>query len=107
VSSSETIKAIKVGDRARSFDFPDNLLSRDPENAEHACFAEGLVVAITDPATHPQFRDCARYVIHVERRVFGGSSERDQGLVGQIVYPPVNGTPSLFGGATNGVEVVK
>lgn len=98
--------SIKVGTKVRSFDFPDNVLSRDPKDSEHACFAEGVVVEITDPATHPMFHDCARYAVRVERRVFGGSGERDQGLVGETIYPPVNGTATWTGGVTNGVEAV-
>jgi hypothetical protein len=100
------LSTIQIGDRVRSFDFPDNILSREEANPEHSCYAEGVVESVTDPKTHPEFRDCARYAIRVDKRLFGGSTERDQGLVGELVFPPVNGTPSTLGGITNGVELV-
>jgi len=86
--------AIETGDRVRSYDFPG---FRDDS------YVEGVVEGVTDPDTHEHFRDCARYVIRVERQVAGGQ-EVDY-LVGELVYPPLNGTPSMLGGVTNGVEL--
>ena len=98
---------IAAGDRVRSFDFAMSLddgtqIGRDLEG-ERACFIEGIVVRITDPATHESFRDCPRYEILVERKVFGGedlgSPERPY-----HVYPPVNGARTLFRRPPNYVE---
>jgi hypothetical protein len=70
---------------------------------EKQCYVEGVVEAITDPETH-EFRDCARYAIRVDRRVFAGE---EHGSVGELVYPPVNGTPSwLSGKPSSSVELV-
>tara|TARA_Y100000310_G_C20610288_1_gene777652 strand:+ start:534 stop:806 length:273 start_codon:yes stop_codon:yes gene_type:complete len=88
---------IQVGDRVRSFDFD----SREVVG-ETACFVEGVVQNITNPAIDTMFRDCAHYEIRVERRVFGGV---EMEVVGGLVYPPVNGIPSTFGNVTNYVEL--
>ena len=88
---------IKVGDRVRSFDFG----SREVVG-ETACFVEGVVRNITNPDVDTMFRDCARYEIRVDRRVFGGV---EMEVVGGLVYPPTNGTPSTFGDVTNYVEL--
>lgn len=81
---------IKVGDRVKSYDFPD-LLTWDPERAEE-CFVEGVVQVITS------MEGCDRYGIAVDRRVLGGEDRwpGDQ----KWVYPPVNGVPTLTGGVT-------
>jgi len=89
---------IQVGDLVRSYDFPDFQDDKRPS------FVEGIVEAITDHETHPTFRDCNRYQIHVSRRVFGGKERTDQ--IGVRVFPPVNGTPSWLGGVTEGVVVL-
>lgn len=91
---------INVGDRVRSHDFPDRYWD-DGEDPQ--CYAEGIVEEITDPKTHARFRDCPRYVIRVERHIFQGKVvEHDE-----LIYPPVNNVPKLFGGFTNGVIVVE
>ena len=92
---------IKVGDRVRSFDFTGHPGARALEG-ESACFVEGVVRNITNPAIDTMFRDCAHYEIRVDRRVFGGVETE---VVGGLVYPPVNGTPSLFSGPTDFVEL--
>jgi hypothetical protein len=91
---------IKVGDRVRSFDFG----SREVEG-EAACFVEGVVRNITNPAIDTMFRDCAHYEIRVDRRVLAGE-EINGAIIGGLVYPPVNGTPSTFSGITDYVELV-
>jgi len=89
-----------VGKQVRSFDFADRPGGRDIEG-ERACFVQGQVLGITDPDEHPTFRGCARYIIHVTRKVSGGE-ERDGGA--SIMYPPINGTPTWMGSVTDGVE---
>lgn len=78
---------VKVGDRVRSFDFSHR---RD-------CFVVGTVAGIDDADW-----DCPRYRVVAEYRVVQG--EKDFGCEGTEFFPPVNGTPSLFGEATAGVE---
>ena len=81
---------IKVGDRVKSYDFPD-LLTWDPERAEES-FVEGVVHAITP------VEGCFRYGIAVDRRVLGGEDHWPGGQ--EWVYPPVNGVPTSMGGVT-------
>jgi len=94
------IDVIQIGNRVRSFDF----YSRDLDGPA-ACYVEGTLIAITDPALPgEQFRDCARYVINVDRQIFaGGERTGDTSLVGEQVYPPVNGTLTAFGERTDAV----
>ena len=56
--------SISVGDRVRSFDFP---YCRDLDG-QRACFVEGRVVDFKE------LEGCQRYVIDVERCVFGGKA---------------------------------
>ena len=85
--------SIKVGDKVRSFDFQSKDLT-----GERACFVEGTV------ENCPVLEGCHRYAIRVETSVFGG--KEDKRRVGSVVYPPINGTPSLFGGVTDFVEPI-
>jgi hypothetical protein len=79
---------IKVGDRVRSYDFPG---SRDD------CYIEGVVEEVGI-----MLEGCPRYKIRGERIVWRG---KDEGAPADpYVYPPVNGTPTLFGDVTNGVK---
>jgi len=96
-----TTTIINIGDRVRSFDFG----SREVEG-ETACFVEGVVRNITHPSVDSNFRDCPHYEIRVDRRVLAGE-EIDGAIIGGLVYPPVNGTPSTFGGVTDSVELVE
>ena len=84
---------ISVGDFVRSFDFPQ---SRDLDG-DRACYMEGRVVDFQE------LEGCRRYVIDVERCVFGGK-ERDK--FSKRIYPPVNGTRRMFGGVCDGVELM-
>lgn len=97
---------IKIGDKVRSFDFADGDFGRDL-TGERACYVEGFVVDITRmvPAEDGFLMDagCDRYVIEIERQVFGGE-EVDEPL--DRVYPPVNGTPTWGDRVTNCVEVI-
>jgi hypothetical protein len=87
---------IQVGSKVRSFDFSDGPGGRSL-SGERACYAEGEVVGFED------HQGCERYVVAVERYVFGG--EPREAWPAKI-YPPVNGTPKLFGGVCDGVELV-
>tara|TARA_R100000008_G_scaffold86770_1_gene81494 strand:- start:2179 stop:2445 length:267 start_codon:yes stop_codon:yes gene_type:complete len=87
---------IKVGDRVRSFDFSDGPDGRSL-SGKRACYVEGEVVGFE------HYQGCERYVIQVERCIFGGV-EKDAWPA--KVYPPVNGTPKLFGGICDNVELI-
>lgn len=79
---------IRPGERVRSYDF----------GGIRTCYAEGVVEEITGP-----IEGCPRYKLRVETRVLDGQridAHED------YVYPPVNGTPTTFGGVTNCVERV-
>lgn len=80
--------SIQVGDTVRSFDF----------DGRTDCYVDGIVEAIGPVA---EFRDCDRYTIRVTCQVFAG---KPQAKHTPHVYPPVNGTPKLFGGVCNGVQ---
>ena len=82
-----------IGDRVRAFDFDDD---RDLEGSR-ACYMEGQITGIK------QIEGCWRYKIEVRKCVFGGKV-RDN--FPKVVYPPINGTPRLFGGVCDGVEVI-
>ena len=84
---------IRVGSKVRSFDFD---YCRDLAG-ERACYVEGEVVGIEPHG------GCDRYVIAVERAVFGGEERKS---FPKKVYPPVNGARKLMGGETNLVEMV-
>lgn len=88
-SGVEPDTSIKAGHRVRSYDFPGT----------DTCYAEGVVEEITEP-----WEGCARYKIRVEKQVF---DSQPQAQHAEFVYPPVNGTPTLFDGVTNGVVRVE
>ena len=70
---------IEKGDRVRSFDFENN----------DDCFVDGRVVNV-------EFVEgCIRYVIAVERCIFDGG-EMSEEHTPDFIYPPVNGTPTMF-----------
>jgi len=88
---------ITIGTRVRSFDFAkDDGYGRDL-TGDRACYVEGEVVGFD------HIEGCKRYRILVDRDIFGGKEEDRR--VGRLATPPLNGTPTLFGGATNFVEV--
>lgn len=79
---------IQVGNKVRSYDFPH----------DRECYVEGVVENLTEK------EGCERYRIRVTRRIWAG--EDITAPLNGCVYPPVNGTPALFGGVTNFVELV-
>lgn len=87
---------ISVGDFVRSFDFP---YSRDLEGPR-ACYIEGVVEGFK------KVEGCERYIVRVNRKVFGGEEED---ILGRFphVYPPVNGTPRMLGGVCDAVELIQ
>jgi len=87
---------IRVGDTVRSFDFE----SHDVEGSR-ACYVEGRVTAITEHDDNGNPWGCPRYRIEVTRCVFGGEPRERHAAV---VFPPVNGTPTLMGDVCNSVE---
>lgn len=82
-----------IGDRVRAFDFDDN---RDLDG-ERACYMEGQITGLE------HHEGCWRYKIEVRKSIFRGMNMTD---FPAVVYPPVNGTPRMFGGECNGVEVI-
>lgn len=90
---------IKIGDRVRSFDFDCRDIT-----GERACYIEGCVEDISDRLGY----GFDQYHIRVERQIFGGVQlPRGQSLVGEVVYPPVNGTPRIPSGVTGFVVVIE
>ena len=88
---------VEVGNRVRSFDFH---YMRDLDGPR-SCYMEGEVTAIVE---HPHFGyKC--YEIQVDRCVARGNELPAQKYP-PTIYPPVNGTPKMLGGATDGVEVI-
>jgi hypothetical protein len=93
---------INVGDRVRSYDFPDISSLKD------SCFVEGIVEAVghVDQIGGPD-----RYTIRVERRVWRGQECSPEEIALQFLggraYPPVNGIPTWLGGVTRGVEKIE
>jgi len=78
---------IQVGDKVRSYDFPGD---RDD------CYVEGEVIG------YRWLNGCERYAVRVYKKVWQGKPE----LVAGIVFPPLNGTPTMQGDYTNGVEKI-
>lgn len=83
-------REIGIGDYVRSYDFP----------GVKDCYVEGTVVDVL----HGD--DYDRYKIAVDRTMFDGRPETLFDGVETFVYPPVNGTPTLFGGVTSYVELI-
>lgn len=91
---------IKIGDRVRSFDsqYPE----RQQLEGEFANYVEGVVTGTRE------IEGCTRYEILVDRDVFQGREiTGPNSRTGAAVYPPVNGTRTLFGEVLNGVEVIR
>jgi hypothetical protein len=84
---------IQIGNRVRSFDFH---YMRDLEGPR-SCYMEGEVIGFEE------VRGCTRYVIKVDRCVSGGKERSD---FPEVIYPPVNGTPTTMGRVTDGVELL-
>ena len=88
---------IQIGNRVRSFDFADGPEGR-AVTGERACYVEGTVIDVEE------VEGCSRYRIWVDRDVFQGKELETR--VDTYVFPPVNGTPTLFSGDTDYVEIV-
>lgn len=86
---------IEIGSKVRSFDFDHRDLEGD-----NAFYVEGKVVNILSGGVY----GCDRYVILVGRQIFQG--EEVDYHIGKEILPPVNGIPNLFGGITDGVELL-
>ena len=82
-----------VGDIVRSFDFHGN---KDLEGPR-ACYMEGQITGLQ------MLEGCWRYKIEVSKCV-GAGKVREQ--FPAVIFPPVNGTPRMFGGECNGVELL-
>jgi len=104
--TTEKIDIIQITDRVRSYDFPQS----------RTCFIEGVCEGIARRGEEDYlpvgeggkveavcFSDCDRYIIRVERQVFDGA---EISIRNAYVFPPVNGSPALFGGPTKGVELI-
>lgn len=78
-----------IGTLLRSYDFESN----------RTCYAEGVLVRYETDAS-----GCERYVIRVSRIVWEDKPEVEGHMIGQEIYPPVNGTPTSMGRVTNQVE---
>jgi hypothetical protein len=88
---------IKIGDKVRSFDFPDRFetAAEQPLTGPRACFVEGIVEGFTERG------GCNRYVVKATKRVFGGVELDPVEWEDTHFIPVVNGTPTLFGGVTS------
>ena len=82
-----------IGDRVRSFDFHYERSLDGPRS----CYMEGQITDLK------HIEGCWRYKIEVMRCV-GGGKERDN--FPAVIYPPVNGTPTMMGRVTDGVEAI-
>lgn len=99
-------KAIEVGTRVRSFDFP--IMTREglplglELQGERACYMEGVIEAIGED----DLEGCRRYRILVDKIVRSGLEQPVVVGEGQrpLIYPPLNGTPT-FCSKTFGVMV--
>lgn len=92
-------KAIVVGSRVRSFDFPlatkEGIIGMDVVgNSAH--YMEGVVEAIGED----DIEGCPRYRIRADKIVRSGFADE----INALIYPPLNSTPSLCG-VTFGVVV--
>ena len=85
---------VRVGDLVRSYDF----VHMRADTGENACYVEGDVQEIVDAG------GCSRYKILCTRRILGGELKSSD--IGKEYFPPVNGTPTVFGGLTSFVEKI-
>jgi hypothetical protein len=91
---------ITVGSKVRSYDsqYPE----RQQVTGEFANYVEGTVTGTRE------IEGCTRYEILVERDLHRGVEVTGKhSRCGAAVYPPVNGTRTLFGEVLNGVEVIR
>ncbi len=93
-----TTEAISVGNRVRSYDFPD---LEKWKLDRPGCFIEGTVLAI-GPIPSIGSGSGLFYTIHVDRIVWEGR-ERPVRASQRVQYAPLNGRPCSLGGVCNGV----
>lgn len=96
-----SLNIIAVGSRVRSFDFEGREL-----DGERACYVEGTVESVGKPPRGVAYVGHDVYAIRVERVVFGGEELPEARNLGELVCPPVNGIPKMFGGHTDGVTLI-
>lgn len=99
-------RPITVGTKVRSHDFAFGLKGRSlplgmEAEGERASYIEGVVEGVGEIT----IEGCPRYTIRPFIRVHAGEAEDAEG--DDPIHPPVNGTPSLLGGMTCGVEVIE
>lgn len=82
---------IPIGAVVRSYDSPGN----------RSCYVEGIVEGHCE-----MLRGCSRYAIRVTCQFFDNEEQPTSVLIGELVYPPMNGTLTTRGVMTAGVEVV-
>lgn len=85
---------IKVGDKVRSYDFPHT----------REYWYEGVVEGFKE------VEGCERYKIRIQKQFREGKEVKisaDRLKAAPHIYPPVNGTPRMFGGECNGVELLQ
>jgi len=89
-------KKIEIGSLVKSYDFPDRV------DTKHLCYIEGVILSINPNGKLSIHHPC--YEILVRKQVWDGVDDPNSRLIGQCVYPPINGTEGLFG-PTNCVEL--
>lgn len=89
---------IGIGDRVRSYDFPESVVSDRPQS-----YVEGIVFGLVHRDEDGQPFTCRMYAISPERVVQSGHEVDMLRYEGVKFYAPVNGTPSNMGGGTYGV----
>ena len=93
---------ITTGDIVRSFDFryanTNGVVGGVDIEGDRANYIIGKVEGFE------MVTNCQRYSIRVVADIMNGKVH--DGRVGSVVVPPVNGTPSLMSGISNGVEKI-
>lgn len=93
---------LKVGDKVRSY---DSWHWRDIPADERSCII-GTIEAILSGDENPTEQGCGCYKISVEAWRQGYGEELAAEHLPDYVYPPVNGTKTLFGDITDGVQKI-
>ncbi|WP_336794434.1 hypothetical protein [Gordonia malaquae] len=98
-------QSLAEGCRVRSFDF-SQVINGQPVgmdlHGDRACYVEGFLDKI-DGGVH---EGCSRYRISVDTVVVGGQLRPVRGDQ-KVIYPPHNGTRTMFGARTIGVVAVQ
>lgn len=94
-------RAIEVGTRVRAFDFAEVLgetIYGLSTTGDRVAYMEGIVEAIGEDV----IEGCPRYRIRIEQVVRGANASAPRDYE-KTIFPPLNGTPTVFGRATFGV----